>query len=1170
MLRKTRLEPTARLRAALLLVCCACLLSVVALGQQPGKSAPAQTGQRPQKSKQIFLSGKNESPRGSSVTIRSDTPLNDYSAYRSGDRFYVVIPKASANSMPRGASGRGFADMQVQQRGNDVVLSYKLQPGAKPRVNQRFDRLDVVFDTPEGSSAQNAQQNTPAPTQQPADRGNNTPQANPRQTTTTPAATTPTTTDPARTNTQQQPATQTPTAVAPGASALPGATQSPLEPTAPTVTDSPLPETSPTPADAASQQVAQTQPPATTAPITTTNPAASRPSSGSFAAAVLNNWPAIIGVLLLAGMVLFIMAQRSASRRNAAAQAGTKTTTDTVAATHTAAALKETPTLKTTTVEKTTTTAPVAPAIATEKKDKKDKKDKKKADTTSPSLAAPISAPVAEKTTEASQTQASDAVKEADEVTLVSARQEPSPLTASVEPPATAATTTTATVVSLPTSEVSAEPKKSLLDEQVTSKITPVIAVDAERVQVEIKRLLDGQAYDKGTLSSADMMTRQMIAAELLAALAGRNPERKQRARTAFVEQGFFNETAHDLHFAGAPAERASAARSLGLLGDRVATSHLIAALADQTMEVRRACVEALSEVRDPKAVAPLKSLLEREKELKVKVPRKLIQRAIEACERGDELLTPTATAIAVAPAATETAATEPVAAEVATPEVLAPVEPSSQLTPTVDEETPTLVEDETPTLVTSEPVVEEQATRSVELEPVAAFEPSPALEEETPTVLTPAPLDIERAEVAPVSVHVEEDVIDLNLEPEVATTAVAAEADREAEDAALPPLAAEPSMPFFAGETLAVPTEELNASAEELTVSPTAPTAPEFETHRAETLDTSAAVAPVEGFETTQARDSELRSEFDWIELDDLHAPPPSAPSAPTNAAATQDEPQEIDLTEEVSLGGFEPQPITAEASSAREAFNPPQASPTLAWDKPTLDANAETAAPVVETPAEPVETRETRGAAALEEDFSTVPKGIQQRLASDEPAERAAGVKELARLGGGDDAFHVICAAFDDPSQDVRSAAARTLFEMQDDRAESFTRALREAPPERRRHIGGAIASSGLATEAIGQLTGASRDKTYEAFSLLFLMAKAGEVQPLVRAIEAHPDNEVRLAVVKLLALSGQRDILPAFRRLAVRGSLPTEVRSAVMEAIYQISSSTSNTPQDTSPAV
>ena len=67
---------------------------------------------------------------------------------------------------------------------------------------------------------------------------------------------------------------------------------------------------------------------------------------------------------------------------------------------------------------------------------------------------------------------------------------------------------------------------------------------------------------------------------------------------------------------------------------------------------------------------------------------------------------------------------------------------------------------------------------------------------------------------------------------------------------------------------------------------------------------------------------------------------------------------------------------------------------------------------------------------------------------------------------------------------------------------------------------------------------------------------MAKSGEVQTLLQTIEKHPDVDVRLSVVKLLSFSNQPDIIPAFRRLAVRGSLPTEVRSAVMEAIYQIS--------------
>jgi len=71
------------------------------------------------------------------------------------------------------------------------------------------------------------------------------------------------------------------------------------------------------------------------------------------------------------------------------------------------------------------------------------------------------------------------------------------------------------------------------------------------------------------------------------------------------------------------------------------------------------------------------------------------------------------------------------------------------------------------------------------------------------------------------------------------------------------------------------------------------------------------------------------------------------------------------------------------------------------------------------------------------------------------------------------------------------------------------------------------------------------------------LFLMSKAGETGSLMRAIEDDPNIEVRLAVVKLLALSGQPEVLTAFRRMAVRGSLPPEVRSAVMEAIYQITS-------------
>jgi hypothetical protein len=96
-----------------------------------------------------------------------------------------------------------------------------------------------------------------------------------------------------------------------------------------------------------------------------------------------------------------------------------------------------------------------------------------------------------------------------------------------------------------------------------------------------------------------------------------------------------------------------------------------------------------------------------------------------------------------------------------------------------------------------------------------------------------------------------------------------------------------------------------------------------------------------------------------------------------------------------------------------------------------------------------------------------------------------------------------------------------------------------------------------SGLAAEAVNGLAGESRERTYDSFSILFLMAKAGETEMLLKTIEHHPEISVQLSVIKLLTFSNQPDIIAKFRSLAVKGALPPEVRSAVMESIYQISS-------------
>ena len=126
---------------------------------------------------------------------------------------------------------------------------------------------------------------------------------------------------------------------------------------------------------------------------------------------------------------------------------------------------------------------------------------------------------------------------------------------------------------------------------------------------------------------------------------------------------------------------------------------------------------------------------------------------------------------------------------------------------------------------------------------------------------------------------------------------------------------------------------------------------------------------------------------------------------------------------------------------------------------------------------------------------------------LKSVDPYKRAAAVAEMGRTGGAN-AFTEISRCFDDHAPQVRNAAARALSQLEPARTvDFFNRAIEEGTDQRRHMIGAAIAGSGMAAEAIDNLAGENRENTYNALSILFVMAKTGEVQSLVRAVEEHP---------------------------------------------------------------
>ena len=171
--------------------------------------------------------------------------------------------------------------------------------------------------------------------------------------------------------------------------------------------------------------------------------------------------------------------------------------------------------------------------------------------------------------------------------------------------------------------------------------------------------------------------------------------------------------------------------------------------------------------------------------------------------------------------------------------------------------------------------------------------------------------------------------------------------------------------------------------------------------------------------------------------------------------------------------------------------------------------------------------------------------------RQAAQDLARRRSETPRLANSQ-----FDHTAGLLDDPSAAVREKAVRDLYEIDPDRAATLVNeALRDGSLEERRRIGNALADSGLLFEAIDDLMAENHEHCYSAFSLLFLVAKAGVVEPLRTVIEKHPSLDLSLAVIRLLASSGEPEVASTLERLASNGSLPPELRSAAAESINQI---------------
>ena len=177
-------------------------------------------------------------------------------------------------------------------------------------------------------------------------------------------------------------------------------------------------------------------------------------------------------------------------------------------------------------------------------------------------------------------------------------------------------------------------------------------------------------------------------------------------------------------------------------------------------------------------------------------------------------------------------------------------------------------------------------------------------------------------------------------------------------------------------------------------------------------------------------------------------------------------------------------------------------------------------------------------------------------ERWSNDIATLRRAAEELVRRRRNPHSPFEQIAELLDDPSAEVREKAVRDLYEMDPDQAATLVNnALRDGTPEERRRIGSALADSGLLYEAIDDLMAENHESCYGAFSLLFLVAKAGVVEPLSSVIEKHPSLDLSLAVIRLLASSGEPQVAETLQRLSLNPSLAPELQSAAADAVTQL---------------
>jgi hypothetical protein len=95
------------------------------------------------------------------VTVSADSWTGNFVTYRSGENFVVVVPQAKTSAIRWNLAGQGLGGVQVDQRGDDVVVLLRVSSDNEPSVHQEGNRLNIVFAAPSAVTRQESTKESP-------------------------------------------------------------------------------------------------------------------------------------------------------------------------------------------------------------------------------------------------------------------------------------------------------------------------------------------------------------------------------------------------------------------------------------------------------------------------------------------------------------------------------------------------------------------------------------------------------------------------------------------------------------------------------------------------------------------------------------------------------------------------------------------------------------------------------------------------------------------------------------------------------------------------------------------------------------------------------------------------------------------------------------------------